>query len=168
MRVENPLSLASTRRPKSNGLSSILVAVGGKGSDDDAVKLACELLDSQKGNLYIVYVIEVERSLPLDAESAPATAKGEEVLKHMEEVAELYKCETQAELLQSRQAGLAVVREAAEKQVDAVVLGVPYKEEYGSFTLGETVPYVLKNAPCKVILWRDVIPHSEVSTDQLS
>ena len=150
--------MASTRRSKNNGLSSVLVAVGGQSSDDDAVKLACQLLLPQKGNLYIVHVIEVERGLPVDAEIAPATAKGEEVLTHMEEVAKPYKCKTQAELLQSRRAGLAVVQEAVDKQVDAIVLGMPYREVYGSFSIGETVPYVLKNAPCRVILWRDLIP----------
>ena len=145
---------------KHDGLSSVLVAVAGKESDDNAVKLGCDLINSSKGNLYIVYVIEVQRGLPLDAEIAPATAKGEEVLKHMENVAKPYKCAIQAELLQSRRPGLAVVQEAVDKQVDAIVLGIPYKEAYGSFTLGETVPYVLKNAPCKVILWRDPIAQS--------
>ena len=135
----------------------MLVAVEGERPDDDAVKLACELLVPQKGTLYIVYVIEVDRSLPVDAEITPATAKGEEVLRHMEEVARPYKCETHAELLQSRRAGLAVVREAVDKRVDAIVLGVSHRETYGSFSLGETAPYVLKNAPCRVLLWRDLM-----------
>lgn len=144
---------------KGAGFSSILVAVEGEGPDDDAVKLACGLLTGQKkANLYIVYTIEVERGLPVDAEIAPATAMGEEILKHMEEVAKPFKLTTQAELLQSRRAGAAVVQEALDKQVEAIVLGVPYRESYGDFSLGDTVPYVLKNAPCRVILWRDFIP----------
>jgi nucleotide-binding universal stress UspA family protein len=134
------------------------VAVGGESSDVDAVKLACELLVSQKGSLYIVYVIEVERGLPVDAEIAPATAKGEEVLTHMEAVAKELRFEAVAELLQSRRSGLAVVQEAVEKQVDAIVIGIPYREVYGAFSLGETAPYVLEHAPCRVILWRDQIP----------
>ncbi|MCH8109993.1 MAG: universal stress protein [Chloroflexi bacterium] len=137
------------------GASSVLVAVQGERSDDEAVKLACELISSPKGKLHIVYVIEVERGFPVDAEIAPATAKGEEVLKHMEEVAKSYKCKPEAELVQARQAGAAVVREAVEKNVDTVVLGIPYSERYGSFSMGDTIPYVLKNAPCRVIIWRD-------------
>ena len=136
----------------------MLVAVEGRSPDRDAVRLACDLLVPQKGNLFIVYVIEVERGLPLDSEIAPATAKGEEVLKEMEQVARPYRFATRAELLQSRKAGLAVVQEAVDKEVDAIVLGTSYMEQYGSFSLGETVPYVLQNAPCKVILWRDSIP----------
>ena len=152
--------MASTRRPKNEAFLSVLVAVEGRNSDAEAVKLACDLLVPNKGSLYIVYVIEVERGLPLDAEIVPATAKGEEVLKEMEEVARPYRCVVQAELLQSRKAGLAVVQEAVDKEVDAVVVGTAYREEYGAFSLGETVPYVLRNAPCKVVLWRDSIPQA--------
>ena len=145
------------RKPKTAGLSAILVAVRGDGSDDDAVKLACELLSPQKSTLYIVYVIEVERGLPVEAEIPAAAAKGEEVLQRMERLARSNRSASQAGLLQSRRAGPAVVQEAVDKQVDAIVLGIPYTEEYGSFSLGETAPYVLKNAPCRVVLWRDPI-----------
>ena len=135
--------------------SSVLVAVRGERSDDEVVSLACELLNSHKGMLHILYVIEVERGFPVDAEIAPATAKGEEVLKHMEHVAKTYKCKAEAELVQARQAGSAVVREAVEKKVDVIVIGVPYRKHYGSYSLGETIPYVLENAPCGVVVWRD-------------
>jgi len=154
--------LASTKRPKDEAFSSVLVAVEGRKSDEEAVKLACDLLVPQKGDLFIVYIIEVERGMPLDAEIVPATAKGEEVLKEMEEVAKPYRCAIKAELLQSRKAGLAVVQEAVDKGVDAVVLGTTYRHEFGSFSLGDTVPYVLENAPCKVLLWRDAVPHPQV------
>ena len=148
-------SRAGPRRGKGTGFSSILVAVEGDGPDDDAVKLACGLLTAQKASLYIVYTIEVERGLPVDAEIAPATAMGEELLKHMEEVAKTYKCKTEAELVQARQSASAVVQQAVEKDVDTVIVGTPYTERYGSFSLGATIPYVVKNAPCRVIVWRD-------------
>ena len=136
-------------------MSAVLVAVDGDAPDSEAVRTGCELLNGPSSNLYIVYVIEVERGLALDAEIVPATARGEEVLKHMEEVAKPFKLNVQAELLQSRRAGSAIVQEAVDKRVEAVVIGVPYQETYGSFSMGQTAPYVLKNAPCRVILWRD-------------
>lgn len=142
-------------------MSSVLAAVTGDSADDSAVRLACEMLTPQNGKLHLLYVIEVERGLPLDAEVAPATAKGEDVLRHVEDVAKAYKCEIEAELLQSRQTGSAIVQEAVDKEVDAIVLGIPYVEKYGSFSMGESAPYVLKNAPCKVVLWRDVPPAGE-------
>ena len=136
-------------------VSSVLVAVKGDPSDEEAIKLACQMVKSSKGNLYILHVIEVERGFPLDAEIGPATARGEEILKHVEKVAKPYKCKMEAELVQARSFGSAVVQEAANREVDVIVLGLPYEERYGTFSLGETVPYVLKNAPCKVIVWRE-------------
>ena len=144
-------------------VSSVLVAVGGEQSDDHIVRLACELLNSNKDKLYILYVIEVDRGLPVDAEVASATAKAEEVLGRMEEVARSRKFKTEGELVQARQAGSAVVREAFDTKVDAIVLGIPYRERYGSFNMGETAHYVLENAPCRVILWRG--PVSKNLTD---
>ena len=158
--------LASKKKMSNNGLSTVLVSVAGDESDEEAVTLACELIHSQRGKLYILYVIEVERGLPLDAEIASATVKGEEVLKRFQKMASGHKFETHAELLQSRRAGLAVVQEAVDKEVDAIVLGIPYRELYGSFSLGETVPYVLNNAPCRVILWRDLIPDGPLNNGQ--
>lgn len=136
-------------------ISSALVAVRGDANEEEAVRLAGELLNSSKNTMYILYVIEMERGLPLDAVVGASTAKGEQVLKHMESVAKRFKCKTEAHLLQARQAGGAVIQEAVEKKVDAIVIGMPYNEKYGAFSLGETVPYVLKNAPCRVIIYRD-------------
>ena len=134
---------------------SVLVAVTGEQCDGEAVRLACELLDAQRGNLQILYVIEVERGLPVDAEIASSTAQGEEVLKQLERVANNYRCETEGQLVQARRAGSAVVQQAVDRDVDTIVLALPYTERYGAFSLGETVPYVLKNAPCRVIVWRE-------------
>lgn len=151
--------LSNTHRKKRNGsstkLSSALVAVTGNSADVPAVRLACEMLNKQDGKLYLLYVIVVERGVPLDAEITPATAKGEDVLRHLEEVAREYRCEMAAELLQSRQSGPAIVQEAVDKEAGAIILGIPYLEKYGTFSMGESAPYVLKNAPCRVILWRD-------------
>ena len=143
------------RKTRNISASAVLVTVTGNQSDEEVVRLACGMVDPKKGRLHILYVIEVERGLPVDAEIGPATAKGEEVLKHVEEVAKAYKCPTDAELVQARQAGSAVVQEAVEKSVDTIVLGIPYRKSHGSFSMGDTVPYVLKNAPCRVIVWRD-------------
>ncbi len=149
-------------------MSSVLVPVGLGGPDSDAVGLACELLGHKKGQLYIVYAIEVERSMPVDAEIIDDFARGEELLKRMEEVARTFGCQTQAEILQSRQAGLAAVQEAHEKNVDAIVLGIGHRETYGEYSLDETARYVLRNAPCRVILWREAAPVKAGSNNGLT
>ena len=90
-------------------VSSVLVPVSGDSCDEEMVRLGCELLESSRSMIHILYVIEVERGFPVDADVAPAAAKGEQVLKAMESVARNYNCQMEAELLQARKAGTAVM-----------------------------------------------------------
>lgn len=136
-------------------IASVLVPVTGDSIDKQIVKLACELLETNRSSVYILYVIEVGRSVPLDADVVPAASKGEEVLKDMEQIARGYKCNLEAELVQARKAGSAVVQEAVNKAVDAIVVGLPYHERFGLYSLGESIPYILKHAPCRVIVSRE-------------
>ena len=52
-------------KPNQGALDSVLAWVSGDSSDNDVVRLACDLLIPRKGDLYIVYVIEVHRSMPV-------------------------------------------------------------------------------------------------------
>ena len=131
----------------------ILVPVGGTEADDEAVKLACELAKKSKGKIWTVYVIAVKRSLPLEAEITPEIQKAEEILDHITTVAEEQNYEVETDLLQSREVGPTIIDEAVEREVDLILIGVAYKIRFGQFSLGSVIPYVLKNAPCRVILY---------------
>ena len=138
-------------------LGKILVPVVGYATDDEAVQLACGAARRHKAKVYVIYVIEVRRTLPLDAEIAPEVEKGERVLDHAERVAEAVDASVETELLQAREVGPAIVDEAVERGVDAIVVGVRYKKRFGEFTLGSTVNYLLKNSPCAVWVCREAI-----------
>ena len=58
------------------------------------------------------------------------------------------------ELLQARSAGAAIVDEAIDRNADMILLASTLRRKYGRVTTGETIAYVLKNAPCEVILVR--------------
>ena len=130
----------------------ILVPVTGTEADEEAIKLACRLVKKNKGKIRVIYVITVKRTLPLDAEIESEIRKAEGILDQMERVAEEENYVVETELLQAREAGLTIVEEAVEQKVDLILMGVKYKRRFGQFSLGSTVPYVLKNAPCRVIL----------------
>jgi len=42
-----------------------------------------------------------------------------------------------------------------EREVDLVLMGVTYKKRFGVFSLGRVIPYVLEEAPCRVLLCRE-------------
>ena len=133
---------------------SILVPVAGTEADDEAIVMACKLAKKTKGKIWSVYVITVERTLPLEAEIETEIQKAEGILNHVEEVAEQEDYKVQTDVLQARDAGPAIIDEAIERGADLIVLGVRQKKHFGQFSLGDVVPYVLKNAPCRVILYQ--------------
>src|SRR3990170_2645091 len=132
----------------------ILVPVNGTEADDEAVRLACRLAKKEKGKIWAVYVIAVRRSLPLDADIQPEIKKAEAILDHTESVAEEEEYQLETDLLQAREPGPTIVDEASEREADLIVMGIEYKKRFGQFSLGSVVPYVLENAPCRVILYQ--------------
>jgi nucleotide-binding universal stress UspA family protein len=138
--------------------NKILVTVTGTQADDEATRLACRLTKKNKGKIWAVYVVTVKRSLPLDAEIEPEIRKAEDILDHIAGVAEEEDYEIETDLLQAREAGPTIVDEAVEREADLILMGVIYKRRFGQFNLGSVVPYVLKNAPCQVILYHQYTP----------
>ena len=131
----------------------ILVPVSGTEADEEAMRLACELAKKNKGKIWAVYVITIKRSLPLEADLESEIRQAEDILDRIETVAEEQDYEVETDLLQSREAGPTIIDEAVERGVDLILMGVTYKRRFGQFSLGSVVPYVLKNAPCRVILY---------------
>jgi nucleotide-binding universal stress UspA family protein len=99
----------------------------------------------------------VPRALPLDADLPDEVVKGEAALAHAEALARGPDTIIESELLQARSIGAAIVDEATERHADLIVLGAQYRRRLGEFNMGVTLPYVLKNAPCRVLVAR--APH---------
>jgi nucleotide-binding universal stress UspA family protein len=96
---------------------------------------------------------------PLEYEDAQATDRSEKILARMEAIASSEKYRhLQARSLRARHAGPAVVLEAEDRKMDAVILSVPFKRRFGSCGMGATASYVFDNASCRVILWREPTP----------
>jgi nucleotide-binding universal stress UspA family protein len=132
----------------------ILVPISGTEADEEAMKLACRLAKKDKGQVWLVYVVTIKRTLPLDAEIEPEIQKAENILDHIETIAEEEDYEVETDVLQAREAGPAIIDEAVEQGIDLILMGIKYKRRFGQFSLGNVVPYVLKNSPCPVILYQ--------------
>jgi len=145
------------------GYERILVPVGGGKPDEEAIRLACLLAKKAKGRIEILYVLQVRRTLPLEAQIEPEIRKGEEVLDRVAAMADREDCTVETELLQAREIGAAIVEEAVGREADLVVIGLGYKKRFGEFSLGSVVPLVLRDAPCRVIVCREPAPQSETT-----
>ncbi len=136
---------------------TILVPVTNSPASMDAVAVAAGLAKQRKGRVYVVHVIEVVRSLPLNAELDTEARRGEQIIRRAEEVAAEIGFQVDGALMQSREAGPAIVDEARDREVDAIIMGIGYKRLIGSFQVGRTVDYVLKNATCQVWVVRQSV-----------
>jgi len=135
----------------------ILVPVSGDKMDLAAVRLACHLARfAKKGKcrILVLYVIQVRRSLPLDATIDPEVQAAEQTLGAAENEAADCDCEVETDILQARDVGVAIVDEAVDHKVDLVVMGAGYKTRLGVPTISPTALTVLRDAPCRVLIIR--------------
>jgi nucleotide-binding universal stress UspA family protein len=138
-------------------IKGILVPTNGGGADEEVIKLACSLARRSKAKVYAVYIIEVERSLSLDTQVGSETEKAEKILTQAEDAAADADYEIETDLLQARDAGPAIVNEAVERGVDLIIMATTYEKTHGVPDLGKAVYYVLKEAPCRVLVYRGSI-----------
>ncbi len=136
----------------------MLVPILGDSSDQQALELAASVAESQGTHLSLIYVVEVAQEFPLEADLPREIEAAERALNAASAYASKVFNGTQPvvhpELLQARSAGPAIVDEAIEHHADVIVMALRNQRKHGQSTVGETVPYVLKNAPCEVLIRR--------------
>lgn len=140
----------------------IIVPVSGNESDERLLKIVERVARRQDAEVALIYVVEVMQSMPLDAELPSEVTRGEEVLKHArEEVSRHLESKTSTvhtEILQARSAGAAIVDEAIVREADFIMMSTSLQRRHGKVTTGETTDYVLRNAPCEVMIIRQAMP----------
>lgn len=139
----------------------ILVPVEGAPTDHESIVLACSMAKRDRSDILLLYVIEVRRNLPIDAELTEEIERGEAALDNVQRFADKIGCRVTTDLLQAREAGAAIVNEAVERDAQLIVMGVPYHEKFGEYCVEPRAQYVLEHAGCRVILARAPLPQGE-------
>ena len=123
--------------------------VAGEGSRE-AVEVAARLATERAGRIVLLRVIVVPLELPLDADLSEQLEEAHDLLDHARAIAEPYGVRVVERIVRERKAGRAIVDEAERRGAEIVVLGAPRGAHRAIF--GHTVDYVLKNAPCRVMV----------------
>ncbi|MCH8346708.1 MAG: universal stress protein [Chloroflexi bacterium] len=142
----------------------LLLSLTGQAVDEAAARLAADLVRPNHGQVYALYVIQVPWQYPVDAEIPEATDRGGQTLEQVESLLKSLKQNVTAAFVQARDMGPAIVNEAIEREADLVLLGMPYKQRHGVFSMGEAIPYILRSAPCPVLVLREPIPARLLAT----
>ena len=160
------------KQPAEVEYSTILVPVFGTKLDDDIVSTAGRLADAEveegerPPRLDVVYVAELPLTVPLDAPLPKAVQEAaERTLERAREVGDEYEnVEVTTSLVRARSMGSGIVQEARDKGAEVIVMGgePPTRVRGGAILggiggarpdeIGEVTEYVLRKAPCRVLL----------------
>jgi basic amino acid/polyamine antiporter, APA family len=165
---------ALTKQVPEIEFSNILVPVFGTRFDDDIVATAGRLAaadadgdrDDGISRMDVVYVIEVPLTLPLDAKlPKEREEQARRALERAREVGEEYEdVEVTTEVVRARKVGAGILEAARRSSAEAIVIGgePPTKIRGGGVLggigaakpdeIGAATEYVLKKAPCRVLL----------------
>ncbi len=145
----------------------VIVPVSGSPDDERAIDLAAAVCAGSDTTLILVFVVEVPQRYALDVELPEQIERGSQILEHAAEYAQRVARgkwkRVMTELLQARVAGAAIVDEAIERAADAIIMATHSRWTFGVLTQGETLPYILDNAPCDVVVVR-VADQGEATT----
>jgi basic amino acid/polyamine antiporter, APA family len=166
---------ALTKQVPEVAFRNILVPVFGSKLDDDIVSTAGRLAAAEQEEsedaagdtrLDVVYVVEVPLTLPLDAELPPdVEEEAQRALRRATEVGEEYEdVRVVPEVIRARDVGAGIVEAARRRGAEAIVIGgePPSRIKGGArlggigaakpAEIGAATEYVLKKAPCRVLL----------------
>jgi APA family basic amino acid/polyamine antiporter len=121
---------------------------------DDATDVACSLAAERGAEIVALYVVEVPLDMPLDAELPGAEQRANRELDEAVAIGDSYGVRVIGRFLRERSAGQAIVEEAHRRGTEIVVMGARRHELSGGgrAVFGHTVDYVLRNAPCRVMV----------------
>jgi APA family basic amino acid/polyamine antiporter len=129
---------------------SILVPVVRGEASREAVEVAARLATERAGRIVLLRVVVVPLELPLDADLSEQLEEADALLDESRAIASPYGVRTVERVVRARNAGAAIVEEAERRGTEIIVLGAPRGRHRDIF--GHTVDYVLKNAPCRVMV----------------
>jgi basic amino acid/polyamine antiporter, APA family len=165
---------ALMKEPPDVAYGSILVPIFGTELDDDIVGTAGRLAaaaepdspDGRGSRLDVIYVMALPLTVPVDAPPPKEQLeRAEAALQRAREVGEEYESvDVATEVVSARTVGAGIVEAARTRGVEAIVMGgePPTRVRGGAILggigasrppeIGEVTEYVLRKAPCRVLL----------------
>jgi APA family basic amino acid/polyamine antiporter len=120
---------------------------------EEMVATAVALAKERGARIEAITVVQIPRERALDAPLPDDLARAAAAsIAEARALGEDNEVEVQADAVPARSIGHAIVAEAARRQADLIVLGSSPRWRRQSRFFSPTVDYVLKNAPCEVLV----------------
>jgi APA family basic amino acid/polyamine antiporter len=134
---------------------NVLVPIVHRRESEEAVDLACRLATERGATIAAVTVLEIPMELPIDAPLPDELEfKAHDLLDEARAIGDAYGVDVVGRLVRARRAGRGIVDEAQLRNSEIIVMGSPRRDLRRSSgkIFGDTVDFVLKNAPCRVMV----------------
>jgi APA family basic amino acid/polyamine antiporter len=132
----------------------LLVPVLAGRASDEALDIAAGLSAERGAQIAAVTVLEIPLDQPLSTSLPAEEAIANTELDEARAVGDSYGVSVIPRLLRGRSAGAAIVEEAERRGTEIIVIGARRQDRSQGkrAVFGSTVDYVLKNAPCRVMV----------------
>jgi basic amino acid/polyamine antiporter, APA family len=133
---------------------NILVPVIDRHESEEALDLAARLATERGAAIVALTVIEVPLELSLDAELPAEEERAHALLDEARAIGDAYGVNVIGRIVRARKPGRAVVDEAERRNSEIIVMGSPRRDvqRQRGRVFGDTVDFVLKHAPCRVMV----------------
>jgi APA family basic amino acid/polyamine antiporter len=119
---------------------------------EEMLATAIKLAEERGGTIHALHVILVPRSLPLDAELEEQEERAGASLDEARTLATEHGVTIEGDTVRARAIGEAIAAKAREIGADLIVMGSAPRWRRQSRFFSPTVDYVLRNAPCEVMV----------------
>jgi basic amino acid/polyamine antiporter, APA family len=119
---------------------------------EEVLATAIKLMEERHGTICVLHVLGVPFDRALDAPLPAAEALAEASLADAKELAGEHGVELRARMVRARALGEAIVEAAAEESSDVILMGSAPRWRRQSLFFSPTVDYVLRKAPCDVMV----------------
>ncbi|MBI4172536.1 MAG: universal stress protein [Actinobacteria bacterium] len=140
------------RLPAAAAFSRILAPLKLGEIGEEMVATAVALAKERGAALEALYVVRVPLALPLDATPPEQEERAATSLEEARLLGEEHGVEVETATVHARSIGHAIVERARERGVDLIVLGSSPRWRRQSAFFSPTVDYVLRHAPCEVLV----------------
>jgi basic amino acid/polyamine antiporter, APA family len=139
--------------PEPEGVyQSILVPVKLGPIGQEMLATAIRLAEERNCTVRALHVIRVPLDLPLDAELIDQEERAQASLADAKLLASEHGVQVEGEIVRARAIGEAIVDHASNDRVDLILLGSAPRWRRQSRFFSPTVDYVLRRAPCEVMV----------------
>jgi nucleotide-binding universal stress UspA family protein len=119
---------------------------------EEMAATAIKLAEEHRATVEAMFVILVPLELPLHAPMPQAEARAAASLEEARALGADHGVDVKTETVRARSIGKAIIEHARETGADLIVLGSSPRWRRQSRFFSPTVDYVLRQAPCEVII----------------